>query len=106
MVEASDIGKKAEVEVVNQLKNTGWRIEDWDPEAHGAKDIIAEGEGKRLMVHVQSAITPNNPPKMTGPEIENMKRRAANRGATAYQARVQIDQNLNRVGDIGWQRIF
>jgi Holliday junction resolvase len=106
MVEASDIGRKAEVEVVNQLKNTGWRIEDWDPEAHGAKDIMAEAGGKKLMVHVQSAISPNNPPDMTGPEIENMKRRAENFRATAFQARVQIDRNLNRVGDIRWKKIY
>ena len=105
MADAKDIGKKAALEVVDQLKDKGWKIEDWDPKEPHAKDILATSQGKRMLVHIQSALEPNNPPHMTPPEIENMKERAQNMNADAYEARVKIDRNLNKVGDIGWGRI-
>lgn len=105
MVDAKEIGKKAALEVVDHLEDQGWKIQDWDPKEPHAKDIIATSNKGKMMVHVQSSMEPNNPPHMTQPEIENMKERAKNRKAEAYEARVKLDGDLKVVGDIGWNRV-
>ncbi|MFO8050619.1 MAG: hypothetical protein R6V01_02830 [Thermoplasmatota archaeon] len=101
-----DLTKKAEIEVVNQLRQVGWNVQNWDPEAEGAKDIEAEAAGKKILVQVQTARAPNNPPDISRPEMENLMVRAQRRNAEAYQARVRMDQNANRVGNIGWKKLI
>ncbi len=105
MMEEPKITKMAESEVVNQLKRKGWNIQNWDPQAEGSKDIVASSANKRIYVQVQSSLAPNNPPDLTPPEMETMAARARKDGAECYQARVMLDQDLNRVGDIGWKKI-
>lgn len=102
----NNITKKGEIEVVNQLKQAGWNVQDWDPSAEGSKDIIASSSGKKIMVQVKTAVTLNDPPNLTGPELETMAARARQRNAEGFQARVKLDPALNRLGNIGWKRLF
>ena len=101
-----NITKKGEIEVVNQLKNAGWNVQDWDPSAEGSKDIVASASGKKIMVQVKTAVSPNDPPNLTRPEVETMAARARQLNAEGFQARVKFDPAMNRLGNIFWKRLF
>jgi Holliday junction resolvase len=105
MMAEGNITKKGEIEVVNQLRGRGWNVQSWDPSAEGSRDIVATSGGKKIFVQVQTAEAPDNPQNLTKPEMETMAARARRENAECYQARVKLDQDLNRVGDIGWMKI-
>jgi Holliday junction resolvase-like predicted endonuclease len=90
---------------VSWLEDKGFTILKWDTRSPGSTDIEAES-GKHLLVQVRTAVQPEDPPSLTSEEEDDIKSRAADKEAEAWEARVQLDSNLHLLGKIKWRKLF
>jgi Holliday junction resolvase-like predicted endonuclease len=100
-----DIGLAGERVAVDWLKSKGYTILNWDTRAPGATDIEAN-TSTHILVQVKSAVYPNEVPTLSSEEETRIKARAGRLSASAYEARVQLDQNLHATSDnITWRKL-
>lgn len=93
MSDASEIGRAGERFIVEGLRNEGFRVE-WDTRLPGSADIDAANSNRHLLIQVKSAVYPNEPADTSQQEETNLKSRAARIGAEAWEARVQLNTDL------------
>ena len=100
-----EIGQAGERIVVQWLRSKGYIIDRWDTQSPGSTDIEAHHSQAHILVQVKSAVYPNDPPHLSSDEERNIKSRATRIGAQAYEARVQLDSNLQLLGQIMWRKL-
>jgi hypothetical protein len=98
------IGTVAERRVAYWLEEYGYstNIDTKDP---SSTEIEARGNAKSLLVQVKSAVQPDKPDTLSADEVRSLTERAARRGLEAWEARVQLDQQLRQVGEIQWRKL-
>jgi hypothetical protein len=57
------------------------------------------------LVQVKAAISPNNPESLSPEETQNIGSRATRLNAEAWEARVQLNANLQLIGEIQWRQL-
>ncbi len=94
--------------VVTWLENKGFTIVKWDATSPGSKNIEAKSgsAGVHLLVQVRTSVQPGDPPSLTSDEEEDIRSRAAKIDAEAWEARVQLDVNLQLLGKMRWRKLF
>jgi len=94
--------------VVTWLENKGFTIVKWDATSPGSKNIEAKSGSARvhLLVQVRTSIQPEDPASLTSSEEEDIKSRATQIEAEAWEARVQLDSNLQLLGKIRWRKLL
>jgi hypothetical protein len=104
MATTAETGNVAERLVARWLAEHGYtaKIDTTAPES---TEIEASGNAKSLLVQVKSAEQPSTPDTLTSEEMRNITMRAAQLGFEAWEARVQLDQQLRQVGDIRWRKL-
>ena len=102
---APDIGRAGERHAVDWLRAEGYSIMKWNTQTSGLIDIEAKSSSKRLLVQVKAALYPNTPAQLSAEEAEAITSRAARLGAQAWEARVQVDSNLDLIGNVQWRKI-
>lgn len=100
-----EIGQAGEHIVVQWLRDRGYSIDNWDTRAPGSTDIEAHHSTAKILVQVKSAVHPNEPSTLSSDEERNIKSRATRIGAIAYEARVQLNSNLQLIGEIKWRKL-
>jgi len=90
---------------VSWLESKGFTIAKWETRTPGSADIEAKS-GKHLLVQVRTAVQPEDPPSLTSEDEEGIISRAAKIDAEAWEARVQLDANLQLQGKIKWRKLF
>jgi len=90
---------------VSWLEDKGFAIVKWETRSPGAADIEAKS-GKHLLVQVRTSVHPEDPSSLTDHEEEELITRAAKIEAEAWEARVQLDSNLQLQGKIKWRKLF
>jgi Holliday junction resolvase-like predicted endonuclease len=101
-----DIGQAGERSVVHWLTSHGFTIQEWNTQAPGSTDIRATAGGKTLLVQVKSAVAPSQPTTLSPQEETNIKARAANLKAEAWEATVLLTASLQLSGEVIWRRLF
>jgi hypothetical protein len=99
---AFEIGEAGERAVALQLHASGYRVHR-DTQGPGATDIVAAGNGRRLLVQVKGAQSPTPPGGASPEEGRRIRVRAARLGAEPWEARVQLNWWLEPVAGIGWR---
>lgn len=102
----AEIGHAGERHFVSSLKANDYTIIQWDTKGEGKTDIVASKNGQLCLFQVKSAIEPNLPAGMSEEEEIAIRRRAVQYSAWAYLIQIQLDFNLNVVGDIRWNRVW
>jgi len=103
MATAVEIGSKGEHLVAAWLNGRGY-MTNVDTKAPGSTDIEANGPAS-ILVQVKTAVLPNTPVSLSSDELRNIKSRATNTKREAWEARVQVDEKLNQVGEIQWKKL-
>jgi len=104
MATATQTGNVGERLVARWLAENGYST-NIDTKASGSTDIEARGNTKSLLVQVKSAVQPSTPDTLSADEMRNITSRAARLGFEAWEASVQLDQQLRQVGDIQWRKL-
>jgi hypothetical protein len=99
-----------QVENVGERLVIGWLAErgystNLDTSIPGSTDIEARGRQVNLLIQVRTAESPNTPSPMTPDEERILKSRAGRLGFEPWEARVQLNQHLQQVGDIQWRKL-
>jgi hypothetical protein len=104
MITTVTIGNVAERRVAYWLEDYGYstNIGSKDP---SSTEIEGRGNSRSLLVRVKSAVQPNTPDTLSTDEICSLTERAARRGWEAWEARVQLDEQLRQVGEIQWRKL-
>jgi len=94
--------------VVTWLEEKGFTVVKWHAESPGPRNIEAKSGSAQvhLLVQVRTSVQPEDPPSLTSSEEEDIKSRATQIGAEAWEARVQLDSNLQLLGKIKWRKLF
>jgi hypothetical protein len=71
----------------------------------GSTDIQATSNKVNLLVQVKTAVFPNVPASLSAEEKGSIKSRAARLSYEAWEAKVQLDADLDLVGNIIWQKL-
>ena len=98
-----DTGKVGERLVAHWLSAHGYST-TIDTKGPGSTDIEAKGTTS-LLVQVKAAKQPGTPDTLSADEERNITARAARLGYEAWEARVQLDQQLGQVGEIQWRKL-
>jgi hypothetical protein len=104
MVTTVEIGDRGERLVARWLTRHGYST-NIDTRGAGSTDIEAWAFLNPLLVQVKTAVSPNTPCSLTAEEERAIKTRAACLGVQAWEARVQLDEELQQVGVIQWRRL-
>lgn len=94
--------------VVTWLEKKGFTIVKWDATSPGSKNIEAKSGSAQvhLLIQARTSVHPEDPPSLTSREEEDIRSRAAKIDAEAWEARVQLDLNLQLLGEIRWRKLF
>lgn len=76
-----------------------------DTKGDGSTDIEARSTQASLLVQVKAAVQPNTPASLTPEEELNIKSRATRLRLQAWEAKVQLNQQFQQVGDIQWRKL-
>jgi hypothetical protein len=100
-VEIGDVGERL---VSRWLAEHGYSPKI-DTRGPGSTDIEARGNKTSLLVQVKTTLAPAEPHSMTPDEEKGIKARAARLGCQAWEARVQVNQQMQQVGEIRWRKL-
>jgi len=116
-----EIGQAGERIVATWLRYRGYTHVKVDTRLPGSTDIDAHRvplmnylfpklfenpkNKERMLVQVKSAVYPHDPGSLSSDEERNITSRAAKIGAQAWEARVELNSNLERVGEIRWRKL-
>jgi Holliday junction resolvase len=92
--------------VVTWLENKGFTIVKWAAESPGSKNIEAKSGNQLLLIQVKSSVQQEDSSPLTSAEEEDIKSRATEIGAEAWEARVQLASSLQLLGKIKWRKLF
>ena len=104
MLTSSDIGAAGEKIVSAALTNLGYSCYR-NTQQPGSTDIEARGQTKTLLVQVKTSLYPDHPADLSGEERRNITSRATRLGYEAWQAKVQINDDEELVGEIKWLKL-
>jgi hypothetical protein len=104
MATTAQTGTIGERLVARWLEEHGYST-NIDNKGSGAAGIEARGNTRSLLVQVKSAVQPGTPATLSSDEERETSSRAAGLGLEAWEARVQLDQQLRQVGDIQWRKL-
>jgi hypothetical protein len=95
-----DIGLLGEKALVDYLRSSKYTNILWDSKSSGSDIEGANQNGARQLFQVRTAVLPESPGKLTEEEKAAFKARAENKGAQAWQARVQLTSDHQLSGNI------
>ena len=95
MPTTSAVGNVEERLVSYWLADSGYST-NIDTKAPDSTIIEGRGNSKSLLVQVKSAVQPNIPSSLTPEEVGRIISRAASFGFEPWEARVQLDEQMNR----------
>jgi hypothetical protein len=72
---------------------------------NGSADIEVRGPRNSMLVQVRSALAPDAPTPISPDEERRIQARAQQMGLEAWEARVQLNSQLQQVGEIQWRRL-
>lgn len=101
---ASEIGKIGVRILVTILRHTCQNVKP-GIRLPGATGIEADGNGVGYLVQVKMAVSPNTPADLSANEAHNITSRARLTNRTALLAKVTINSEGLRVGDIEWTKL-
>jgi hypothetical protein len=104
MLTSSAIGAAGEKIVTAALTRMGYSCYRNTQQA-GSTDIEATSSTKNLLVQVKTSVYPDVPADLSGEERRNITSRATRLGYEAWQAKVQINDNEELVGQINWLKL-
>ncbi|HUI30181.1 MAG TPA: hypothetical protein VLX91_08180 [Candidatus Acidoferrales bacterium] len=104
MATSVEIGTAGESAAITELKSQNVIITKWDTKAPGSTDIEATKDGKKILVQVKSAVSPEEPAALSADEERNIKSRATRIGGIAFEAKVSLDKSL-RATNISWRKL-
>ena len=93
---------------LRELLLKGFAIQKWNSPEELPESVDIEAiepiTSKLQLIRVRSAVAPNIPEGLSSDLEGEMKIRAKNAGAEAWEAKVQLDSNL-RQGTVSWRRL-
>ena len=102
MIATLEVGEVAEACVVDALRKLGFTIVQPGARSTGAKVIEAWKARQRIVVHVNTTVSPAAPPSLTFEEEQSLRRRATRAGGQAWEARVFLGPDLELV-QVEWR---
>lgn len=99
------IGVAGESAVIKDLTDHGFKIDFWNPEIPGLNKIEASKQKTKILVYVNVAVLPENPPCISKDDEHHLKSHANTIQAFAYEAKVQLDHLLNSTA-INYRLVF
>ncbi|MGC8488968.1 MAG: hypothetical protein ACP5QO_12260 [Clostridia bacterium] len=105
MARLSQVEAAGEHLVTEDLRRKGYRMR---PSMREWRMVIlaAEAGTNRLLVAVTATAAPEEPPSLSREKEGVVKAQAAEQGAEAWEARVQVDERrLRLTRSIGWRRL-
>jgi len=101
-----DIGQLGEEAVVTDLESKAYIGIKRNTRGPGSTDIEATNtHGRKQLFQVKTAVLPSVPDDLSSSEITAIISRAARIGASAYQAKVQLNSNLTVIAPIHYAKL-